>query len=293
MQYDKIKVAPISGALGADVGGADLSRPLDESTLAEIKRAFAEYLVLFFHDQHLDPEQQVGFARQFGPVTRHPSVVTLAGHTDVLRIVREADEAGTLNFGGVWHTDAPFLERPPLGSTLYAVEAPPYGGDTLFANLYLAYEALSDGLRKIADQLFLVHGLPLQHRGGSSESGASSGELNPKSMQFDIKDVDREEMAHPLVRIVPQTNRKALFVSGDYGIRFRGWTADESKPLLRFFQQHLSRPEFTCRFRWRKGVLAMWDNRCTQHLAINDYDGFRRVMHRVQIEGERPIGPVA
>jgi taurine dioxygenase len=285
--YRQIDVKPLSGALGAEVSGLDLAEALGEGTLAEVRRAFADHLVLVFRDQSLSPGQQVGFARNFGPITKHPFVKTLADHPEVLRIARETDEIGSLNFGGVWHSDVPFLDHPPLGSTLYAVEIPPYGGDTLFANLCLAYEGLSDGLKATAACLKLVHAVPTTYDPDTGPIGSMSG--GHRSIQVELNNDRFREAVHPLVRVIPQTGRQALFVTGDYGDRFEGWTASESKPLLDFFQQHVTRPEFTCRVRWTKGALTMWDNRCTQHFAINDYPGFRRVMHRVQIEGERPI----
>lgn len=287
--YQRIRVLPISGALGAEIEGVDAARPLDEETAAEIRRAFAEYLVVFFRDQHLTPEQQTRFASIFGPLTKHPFIKTLPDHPYVAPLIREADATG-LNFGGQWHCDATFLEEAPLGSLLYAIEIPPYGGDTMFTNLILAYETLSEGMKRMLDSLVLIHSAAGAYDPDIAKAEALT-QTKQKGIGIEVTDDPRKEMEHPLVRIHHETGRKALWVPGAYGMRFKDMTPEESKPLLDFLYQHVSHPGFTCRFRWKKGSLAMWDNRATQHFALNDYQGFRREMHRVQIGGERPYGP--
>ncbi|MGE0385831.1 MAG: TauD/TfdA dioxygenase family protein [Gammaproteobacteria bacterium] len=291
--FQRITVAPAGGTIGAEIGGVDLSVPPDAETFAEIRRAFAEFMVIYFRDQRLTPAQHVDFARRFGPLTKHPFIKTIPGHPEVAAIVREADEGRTMNFGGTWHLDVTFLEEPPLGSMLYAVEVPPCGGDTMFSNLYLAYETLSPGMQRLADSLIVIHSAAGSYDPDRGAADPSKTLIGQKGMQLEKPplEVIRRETEHPLVRIHPDTGRKLLFISSGYQIRFKDMTEAESKPLFDFFLAHAARPEFTCRFAYRNGTLGLWDNRCTQHLAVNDYQGYRRVMHRVQIGGERPYGP--
>lgn len=290
--YRHIQVAPATGALGAEISGVDLSRPLSAEAAREIKQAFNEYLVIYFHDQAITPGQQCDFARLFGPLTKHPFIKTLPDHPEVAPLIRDADDPGlALNFGGSWHNDVTFMERPPLGSMLYAVDPPPYGGDTMFSNLYLAYETLSPGMKAIADQLVVIHSAAVAYDPDRGANDPRKSLIGQKGMEFTIDGDVKEEMEHPLVRVHPDTGRKLLFLGAGYAIRFRDMTEAESKPLFDYLLQHAIRPEFTCRFRYRKGTLGFWDNRCVQHLALNDYIGFRREMHRVQIGGDRPFGP--
>jgi taurine dioxygenase len=280
MSYRHIEVRPIAPALGAEIGGVDLARPLDDAVFAEIEAAFHDHLVIFFRDQELTPESQVRFAARFGPVGRYPFAEPIEGHPDVIAVVKEADQ--TTNFGGMWHSDTAYLERPPLGSALYALEVPAVGGDTLFANMYLAYDTLSAGMKTLLDGLAAVNSAGKGGgavRGPHLASGAMTG-----------RDLDKMtlEAAHPVVRTHPATGRKALYVNRAHTVRFAEMTEAESAPLLDFLFDHAERDDFTCRFRWTKGALALWDNRCTQHYPLNDYHGHRRVMHRVTVEGERP-----
>ena len=284
--YTRIEVRPMAGALGADVQGVDLARPLDDATFAEIERAFHERIVLFFHDQELTPEQHVAFTRRLGPLSRSPYVKHLDEHPDIIAVLKEADERGISTFGNAWHSDFSFLEEPPLGSVLYAREVPAHGGDTLFANMYAAYEALSEGLRRMLDPLNAMHSGKPYGVGGFSVDLKLSRSIE---IERNRPEADRE-VAHPVVRLHPVTGRKALFVNSIYTTRFEGMTEAESRPLLEFLYAHAIRPEFTCRLRWRARDLAIWDNRCAMHYAVNDYDGSRRLMHRTTIKGERPIG---
>ena len=277
-----MKVEPLAGALGAEIAGVDLARPLPAGAIDEIKRALWRYQVVFFRDQGLSPEQQCAFTSHFGPLVRPAATGSVEGHPDVTLVLREADAPRELtNFGGVWHSDQSFRPGPAAGFTLQAVEIPPYGGDTLFANLYLAYETLSDGMRALIDPLIAVH----SYAAGSDPDRGYHDPSGPPQRTAVLPDVE-----HPLVRVHPETRRKLLYVSGSWISRFKDMTAQESRPLLDFLHEHAARPEFTCRFRWTPGALALLDNRCTEHLAINDYPGYRRVMHRVMFGGETPIG---
>ena len=283
----QIESRPMAGALGADIVGVDLSRPLDDATFAAIERALHEYLVIFFHGQALTPEQHLALTRRFGPISRSPYIKHMEDYPDIIAVLKEADERKISTFGNAWHSDFSFLEEPPMGSVLYAREAPSHGGDTLFANMYAAYEALSPGLRRVLDGLNAIHTGKPYGIGGVPQDLAVSRSIG---IERNNAEADRE-IAHPAVRVHPATGRKALFVNSIYTTRFEGMTAAESKPLLEFLYAHATQPEFTCRLRWRAGDLAVWDNRCTMHYAVNDYDGQRRLMHRTTIKGERPAGP--
>ncbi len=283
MAQQTISVKPIAGALGAEVAGVDLSRPLSDSVIGEIRTALLENLVVFFHDQHLTPEQHLAFGHRFGALQIHDFVEAMPEYPEILEVRKEPEEKR--NFGGGWHTDVSYLERPSLGSVLYALDVPDHGGDTMFANQYLAYEALSDGMKRMLDGMTAIHSARRPY-GPNAERAHDYG---PSSMRFNFSETAQAEIEHPVVRTHVETGKKALYVNRTFTLRFKDMTEAESAPLLDFLCQHAVRPEFTCRFRWRPNSIAFWDNRCVQHNAINDYHGQRRSMHRVTIEGERPV----
>lgn len=284
-QFQHITVQPISGALGAEVSGADLSRPLSEDIFAEILSAFHTHLVLFFRGQALTRDDLKTFSKRFGPLYRQPNIEAMDDDPDVVAVLKEADETGISTFGGTWHSDLSYLEDPPMASVLYAVEVPPYGGDTIWANQYLAYEALSEGFKKMLDGLACVQvGAP--HGVAHAPPPDLAVSRSIRLVRGD-PDADQERL-HPAVRTHPDTGRKALFVNSVYSLRFEDMSVEESAPLLRYLFDHATQPEFCCRFSWGEGDLALWDNRCTQHFAVNDYDGFRRLMYRTAIAGDRP-----
>ncbi|MGH2373923.1 MAG: TauD/TfdA dioxygenase family protein [bacterium] len=274
--YRHIEVRPIAGALGAEIHGVEVTRPLEGEVVAEIRQAFLDHLVIFLRNQKLAPQEQLAFAQRFGQPMEYPQLKGLPECPLITPVIKREHER--LNFGGVWHSDTSYLERPPMASMLYAVEIPPYGGDTLFANQYLAYETLSEGLKKTLDGLVGVN--------SSMKAEAS------KTREDRLRDAGAEVKVlvgkHPVVRTHPETGRKALYVNVGHTTHFEGWTEAESRPLLAYLFEHQVRPELTCRFRWEPGSLAFWDNRCTQHNPVNDYHGFRRVMHRVTLAGETP-----
>ena len=281
--YRHIEVTKIAGAMGAEIDGVDLSKELDEAVLAEIRGALLDNLVIFFRDQTLTPDSQLAFARRWGQIHLHPFMEGMPSHPEVLEIVKTP--ADKKNFGGNWHSDQMFSPQPAMGTILYAKEVSSAGGDTLFANLYLAYETLSDGMRRMLDGLRAVSiGDHFKGHDGKSRKDYYADKLSMK-----VRDPGNVQTtsAHPVVRTHPETGRKALFVGGHVH-RFEDMSEAESEPLIDFLMEHATRPEFTCRFRWRTGSLAFWDNRCTQHFAINDYPAETRIMHRITVCGDTP-----
>ena len=275
-KYFHINVQPVSGALGAEITGVDISLPLDAEVVEEIRNAFLSHLVIFFQNQVITPLQQLNFAEQFGVPMEYPQLKGLTECPLVTEVIKLEHEK--LNFGGVWHSDTAYLKQPPMASMLYAIEIPPYGGDTIFSNQYMAYENLSDGFKKTLSELIAVNSsskpeVSMTRKDRMSEAGM---ELNVLSA------------SHPAVRTHPETGSKALFVNKAHTTHFEDWTEHESNSLLEFIFNHQVRTEFTCRFSWEKNSLAFWDNRCVQHNPVNDYQGLRRIMHRVTIAGDKP-----
>jgi taurine dioxygenase len=278
MRRNSLRIHPLAGAIGAEISGVDLLGELGDDTVAAIRRAWLDHLVIFFRGQHLAPARFLAVARRFGEPIEYPFVKGLDGFPEITPVVKLEHER--VNFGGLWHSDTAYLDIPPMGTMLVAREVPPYGGDTMFANMYLAYETLSPGLRRLLDGLVAVN----------SSAKADVTKTREDRMRESARADARAEYAaeHPVVRTHPETGRKALYVNGGHTVRFRDMTEPESAPLLGFLFAHLIRPEFTCRYRWEPGSIAFWDNRCAQHNPINDYHGFRRVMHRVTLAGDRP-----
>jgi taurine dioxygenase len=277
---EKFEISPLAGALGAEVTGVDL-RNADAATWERLRAAFLDRLILAFPDQALDPVTLVKVAKNFGPVGYYPFAEGLPEEPHVFAIVKEAHE--TTNFGEGWHSDTTYTEEPPMATVLYSVETPPSGGDTLFANMYLAYEALSDGMKDMLQGLRAVNSAA-RRKGGGRAAGNSF-----QSVRLVDQAKMNREATHPVVRTHPETGRKALYVNALHTVRFDGWTEEESRPLLEFLYAHKERPDFTCRYRWRPGTFTIWDNCAAQHLAVNDYHGHRREMHRLSIEGGRPV----
>jgi len=273
-----IRVEPITGALGAVISDVDLSADLSDETVAAIRHAWLEHLVVFFHDQDLPPARFLAFARRFGEVIEYPFVKGLDAHPEIIPVLKLPNEQ--INFGGVWHSDTTYLTVPPMASMLVAREVPPAGGDTLFANMYLAYETLSRGMQKLLEGLVAIN----------SSANADASRTREDRMKDSARTDARQEYvaAHPAVRTHPETGKKALYVNVAHTVGFEGMTREESAPILQYLFHHQVRPEFTCRFRWRPGSVAFWDNRCAQHNAINDYQGHRRLMHRITLAGDPP-----
>ena len=292
-QYKHISVVPVTGALGADISGVQIADVAgNREIMGEIQQAFGQHLVLFFRDQKMDTAGQERFASAISPLTKHPFIGTLPGSEYTVPLIRDADATG-LNFGGEWHCDGTFVERPSKGCVLRSIDTPPWGGDTMWSNLILAYEMLSEGMKKLADSLILIHSAANAYDPDRGAQDKERSKIAQKGISHALKVTEdpKKEMEHPLVRIHHETGKKILWVPGPYALRFKGMSEQESKPLLDELHQHAIHPEFTCRFRWYDGSVAMWYNRATQHFAVNDFSGFRREMHRVMFEGERPYGP--
>ena len=274
MSETSIRVEPIAGALGAEISGVDLRERLDELTAKAIHEAWMQHQVLFLRDQHLTRAQHRDFASHFGDLHVHPVLQPLKeeGYPEI--VVLESDEKRRYLAAG-WHSDVTFQREPPMGSILRCIEAPSVGGDTMWSSMYAAYDALSDTMQRLLSELRAVH----------------RGEFfNLIAKNQDEKDAlaANNESAHPVIRTHPVTGRKGLFVNFGFTRSIEGMKPDESELLLRFLFEHVGNAEFTCRFRWRPGSIAMWDNRCTQHRVVADNVGATRHMERITISGDAP-----
>jgi taurine dioxygenase len=273
MLSNTVDVRQLGSALGAEISGLDLAEPLTPPALATVKNALAEHGVVFFRDQALTENQHIALARQFGDINLNRFFGHAEGYPEIALVLKEPDQ--TRNIGGGWHTDHSYDQIPALGSMLYAREIPPRGGDTLFASMYAAYDALSDGLKRTLEGLRGVHS-------SRHVFGVKRGDLEGRMGNYESA---TQDATHPVAITHPESGKKALYVNPGFTIGFDGWTADESRPLLEYLYKHAARPEFTYRFQWREGSLAFWDNRATWHYALNDYQGERRLLHRITIEG--------
>ena len=279
MAEHALDIRPIAGAMGAEIHGVDASRELDDTTVAALRKALLDHLVVFLPDQTLTPEQQLRFARRFGEPMIYPFVKGLDGFPEVTPILKKEEDRN--NFGGIWHSDTVYQDEPPMGTMLYALELPPFGGDTLFANQYLAYDSLSDGMKALLAPLKAIN---ISGKGRVQQTRTDM----MKHASAGLKG-DELESCHPVIRTHPETGRKALYVNVASAHYFEGMTKEESQPLLQYLFKHATQPEFTCRFNWEPGSVAFWDNRCLKHIAVNDYHGHRRDMRRVQLCGDRPV----
>ena len=273
-----LQIRKLAGAIGAEIAGVDLAR-VSADEIAAIRRVWLEHGVVFFRDQgHLDAARFMAFARLIGEPIEYPFVKGLDGFPQIIEVKKLEHER--VNFGGLWHTDTAYLEVPPMGTMLLAREIPPFGGDTEFASLVAAYDALSDAMKTMLAPLL----------GVNSSSKADVTKTREDRVKSDGRDEARKDYLseHPVVRTHPETGRKALYVNSAHTVRFKGMTDEESAPLLDYLFKHCARAEFTCRFVWSIGALALWDNRCALHNPVNDYHGFRRVMHRITLKGDKP-----
>jgi taurine dioxygenase len=283
--YQTMDVRPLAGALGAEIYGANLKDRDDSLMWQELRQAFLEYHVLAIRGQDMSCEDMMRVGGKFGEPCFYPFAKGMAGYPYITEVIKETHERE--NFGADWHTDTMYLEKPPRATLLYAVETPPRGGDTLYVNTAAAYDALSDGMKKMLEGIKGVSSGGLKNKKGGdrvahlSRIGSMTAQNLDKATAF--------ESRHPVVRTHPDTGRKSLYLSYLHTIRFDGFTEDESKPLIKFLNDHCIEPEFSCRVRWEPGQLTVWDNRTTMHNAVNDYHGFRRQMRRLTVGAEVPV----
>ena len=274
-----MKIKRIAGTLGAEIIGLDLTQSPSSDLTKEIREVFLKNSVIFLRHQPLTSQQFMNFATAMGEPIQYPFVKGFDNFPQIIEVKKLEHEK--VNFGGVWHSDTTYLEKPPMGSMLLSKEIPPYGGDTLFACQYAAYESLSDTMQRLLEGL--------QGINSSAKADVS------KTREDRIKSDGNESLpqsfssSHPVVRTHPETGRKALFINIAHTTGIEGLTDKESASLLSFLFEHQVKPEFTCRWAWEPDALAFWDNRCAQHNPINDYHGFRRVLHRITLQGDKPV----
>lgn len=279
LKFKTIEVAPISPALGAEISGVDIAAGISDAQFAEIRQAFIDYSVIFFRNQDITPEHHIEFAERWGEINVNRFFQPLETHPMIAEVRKEADQKA--NIGSSWHTDHSYDQMPAMGSILYAREVPSVGGDTLFASMYAAYDALSDGLK----QMLLTMNAEHSSRQAFGEGAYMDTDLDDLDNRLRNTDAATQDAVHPVIIRHPLSGRSALYVNGDFTVKFEGWTKEESQPLLDYLYAHASQNEFTCRFNWRKGSMAIWDNRATHHYALNDYHGERRYMHRITVDG--------
>jgi taurine dioxygenase len=274
-----MKIKKIAGALGAEISGVDLTQSMSPDLTQEIRNVFLKNSVIFLRHQPLTSQQFMNFAKAMGEPIEYPFVKGFEDFPQIIEVKKLEHEK--VNFGGVWHSDTAYLENPPMGSMLLSKEIPPYGGDTLFACQYAAYEALSGTMQRLLDGLQGVNTSAKADVSKTREDRIKSDgiESSPKSFSS----------SHPVVRTHPESGRKALYVNVAHTAGIEGLTDKESESLLSFLFEHQIKPEFTCRLVWEPDALAFWDNRCAQHNPVNDYHGFRRVLHRITLQGDKPV----
>lgn len=276
--HEKIRIHPLTTALGAEIEGVDLSKPLARETVATLRQALLDHLVIFFRDQDLTTDKYLAFAHAMGEPMEYPFVSGLPGASLITPVVKEAD--ARVNFGGMWHSDTAYLEEPPKATMLLAREIPPFGGDTMFANQQLAFENLSERMQELLSGLIGVN--------SSVRSDGIRTHVDRDVPQLDTNGTSGFIAEHPVVRTHPETGRKSLYINRGHTVRFQGMTEEESLPLLNFLFDHQVTDEFVCRFRWQPGSLALWDNRAVLHYPLNDYHGHRREMYRITLRGDKP-----
>ncbi len=272
--YRRITPRPLSPSVGAEIEGIDLARLPDDATLAELRRALLEYKVIFFRDQDVTTEQHLEFSRRFGELETHPFAPHADGYPEVLLLEKNAEFSGYEN---VWHSDVTWRLQPSLGSVLRARLVPEVGGDTLFSDMYAAYEGLPDEVRTAVDGLRAVHDF-------TTTFGRHMDKATLAKKQQEYPPAE-----HPVVRTHPETGRRALYVNAAFTSHIIGMERDDSRTLLDFLYRQAAVPEYQCRFRWRPGSIAFWDNRAVQHYAASDYFPQRRIMERVTIIGDTPV----
>ncbi len=274
-----MEITKLAPAMGAEIRDIDLSGALDKSLINDLRAIWLEHQMVVIRDQSLTPQEQLDFALMIGEPDIYPFLKGLDGYPMITEVLKKEDE--TVNFGGIWHSDTTYKPRPPMATLLYAKELPPSGGDTLFANQYRAFEQLSDPLKSTLENLSAIN--------AASKARVASTRSERLKESGSGADPNKHFAVHPVVRTHSETKRKALFINAAHTVCFEGWTEEESRGLLNFLFTHQIAPEFQCRLVWRHGDLALWDNRCVQHYPLNDYHGYRRLLHRITLKGERPF----
>ena len=270
-----LQMKKVSAGCGLEIHGVDLAR-LSNSEMEDIRRLYFEHGVIFFRDQNITPEEHIAFAQRWGEIDINKFFPANGKYPEIAEVRKEKEQK--TNIGGGWHTDHSYDQAPAMGSILVARELPEEGGDTLFANMYAAYDGLSDGMKKTLEGLRAVHSNEMAFgAAGFYKNSDQAGGFKGESLVGSA--------VHPVVLAHPETGRKALYVNPAFTMHFEGWTAEESEGLLAYLYRHATRPEYTCRFEWKPGSIAFWDNRCTWHYAVNDYHGEKRLMHRITIGG--------
>ena len=272
----EIIINPASGSIGAEIGGVDLSEDLSDAVFSEIRQTFIEHGLIFFRNQELTPDDHLRFAKRWGEININRFFAKVEGHEQIAEVKKDTDQE--INIGGAWHTDHSYDQIPAMGSILLARETPKTGGDTLFANMYRAYESLSDGLKGTLESMNACHS-------SRHVFGAYTGYAEASNQRIGNPELATQDAIHPVIITHPESKRKALYVNPEFTVNFEGWTKEESQPLLNYLTEHSTRPENITRFNWAPGSLAFWDNRCTWHFALNDYPGEKRLMHRITVEG--------
>ncbi len=271
-----MKIVPNTESMGVEILDIDLTKDLSEETFSEIRNAFVDHGLIFFRDQHLSPKEHLKFAKRWGEININRFFAKVDGYEEIAEVRKNVDQE--INIGGAWHTDHSYDQIPAMGSILLAKETPKTGGDTLFANMYKAYEDLSEGLKKTLENMNACHS-------SRHVFGAHAGYAEASNNRIGNAELATQDAIHPVVITHPESKSKALYVNPEFTINFEGWSKEESKPLLDYLTEHSTRDENITRFKWKPGSIAFWDNRCTWHYALNDYPGQKRLMHRITLEG--------
>ena len=272
----EIIINPISGSIGAEIHGVNLSTDLSDAVFSEIRQTFIDHGLIFFRNQELTPDDHLRFAKRWGEININRFFAKVEGYEQIAEVKKDSDQE--INIGGAWHTDHSYDQIPAMGSILLARETPKTGGDTLFANMYKAYESLSDGLKGTLGSMNACHS-------SRHVFGAHTGYAEASNQRIGNPELATQDAIHPVIITHPESKRKALYVNPEFTVNFEGWTKEESKPLLNYLTEHSTKSENITRFKWEPGSIAFWDNRCTWHFALNDYPGEKRLMHRITVEG--------
>ncbi len=279
-EFKAVQVSPLSAALGAMIEGVTIS-DITDAQFEEVRAALFKFGVIGFRQQELDFDTHVHFARRFGDLEVHPIVKGMPDHPEIIKMYKPAGTKAS--FGVGWHTDNTFFKEPSLGSILYAETIPPLGGDTLFANQQLAYDMLSDGLKETLEGMTAIH---TAYEAYTSDTALEKYDAETP-ISYIRSDVIKDQTEHPVIIRHPVTGRKALYVNPMFTSHFKGWSVEESQPLLDYLCRHAVREDFQCRYKWEEKMVVIWDNRIVQHAALDDYENYDRLIYRITVNGEK------